>query len=351
MKKILKPLSKPIKISIVIPSHLDGAILRKCLESLKKADPKPLEIILVVDGDFDANPYKDEGYVTKLVKTDPGSGPARARNAGVKETHGDVIMFIDSDVAIHRDTIGLTIKAFNIDKDLAAVFGSYDDNPPEQNFLSQFKNLFNHYLHQTANEEASTFWTACGAIRKDVFCETGGFSNILIQQPFMEDVELGYRLKSSGYKIKLDKSIQATHLKRWTFLSLLHADIFYRALPWTRLILKAGSLINDLNLKISDRISVLSTFSLLGCLGLSWTQPAVLLPAASIFILLLLSLNFPLYRFFFNQSGARFCFQAILWHWFYFFYSGTCFGIGMVLHVFDKLREKYGGSSRLHNFL
>ncbi len=340
MEKTLKPMPESLDISIVIPAHQDGPILRKCLESLKKATPKPFEIILVVDGDFDAKPYKDEGYVTRLVKTGPGSGPAWARNAGVKEAQGDVIMFIDSDVAVHNDTIGLTIKSFNKDKDVVAVFGSYDDKPPAQNFLSQFKNLFNHYLHQTGNEDASTFWTGCGAIRKDVFLEIGGFTNIIIEQPFMEDIELGYRIKNLGYKIKLDRSIQATHLKRWTFLSLLYTDIFYRALPWTRLILKAGQLTNDLNLKISDRISVLSTFSLLACLGLSWIKPTVFLPASSIFILLLLSLNYPLYHFFFNKRGARFCFQAVMWHWFYFFYSGTCFGIGIILYIFDRLREK-----------
>ena len=66
-----------LNISVVIPAHQDGPKLRECLESLKKADPKPLEIILVVDGDFDAKPYKDKGYVNRLVKTDPGSGPAR----------------------------------------------------------------------------------------------------------------------------------------------------------------------------------------------------------------------------------------------------------------------------------
>jgi len=323
-----------LNISVVIPAHQDGSILRQCLESLKKADPKPLETILVVDGDFDAELYKDVGYVTHLIKTGPGSGPAWARNVGVKKASGDIIMFIDSDVAVHMNTIGLTIKAFNLDKDLAAVFGSYDDNPPEQNFLSQFKNLFNHYLHQTGNEDASTFWTGCGAVRKEVFLKVGGFTNIAIQQPFMEDIELGYRLKNSGYKIQLNKNIQVTHLKRWAFFSLLYTDIFYRALPWTRLILETGRLDNDLNLKTSSRISVLSTFGLLGSLVFTGANPA-----AGIFILILLSLNFPLYRFFSNKKGTQFCFQAVIWHWFYLLYSGTCFGIGIVSHIFNKFRK------------
>ncbi len=48
--------------------------------------------------------------------------------------------------------------------DLAAVFGSYDDEPAAPNFLSQYKNLFHHFVHQQGSAEASTFWSGCGAI-------------------------------------------------------------------------------------------------------------------------------------------------------------------------------------------
>jgi hypothetical protein len=51
------------------------------------------------------------------------------------------------------------------------LIGSYDDAPGANNFLSQYKNLFHHYTHQTGSEEASTFWGACGAIRRDVFLD------------------------------------------------------------------------------------------------------------------------------------------------------------------------------------
>jgi hypothetical protein len=61
------------------------------------------------------------------------------------------------------------MEAFQNDHDLAAVIGSYDDEPFEPNFLSQYKNLLHHYVHQTANRDASTFWGACGAIRRESF--------------------------------------------------------------------------------------------------------------------------------------------------------------------------------------
>ena len=62
------------------------------------------------------------------------------------------------------------------DPDMVALFGSYDDEPAETNLLSQYKNLLHHYVHQTSQEDAFSFWTGCGAIRRDIFMEMGGFN-------------------------------------------------------------------------------------------------------------------------------------------------------------------------------
>ena len=123
------------------------------------------------------------------------------------------------------------------DPGLAAAIGSYDDAPGETNFLSQYKNLLHHYVHQTGNPEASTFWGACGAIRREVFLTMGGF-NEEYSRPCIEDIELGYRLKRAGFTIRLEKELQIKHLKRWDIVSLVKTDFFSRALPWTALILE-----------------------------------------------------------------------------------------------------------------
>ncbi|MCP4399853.1 MAG: hypothetical protein GY801_21430 [bacterium] len=128
---------------------------------------------------------------------------------------------------------------------VSALFGSYDDEPYETNFLSQYKNLMHHYMHRTGHEEASTFWAGCGAMRREVFLAIGGFDAHKYATPCIEDIELGYRLKKSGYRIRVLKALQAKHLKRWTPFSLLKADIFHRALPWTTLILEDKQFIND----------------------------------------------------------------------------------------------------------
>ncbi len=83
----------------------------------------------------------------------------------------------------------------------------------------------------------------------------------------MEDVELGYRLRKAGHRIKLCKSLQVKHLKRWDVVSMLKADIFQRALPWTEIILRERKCINDLNTGMSGRASVIVTFVLVSALA------------------------------------------------------------------------------------
>ena len=79
-------------------------------------------------------------------------------------------------------------------------------------------------------EDASTFWSACDAIRRNVFMAMKNFDEGY-DQPSIEDIELGYRLKQTGHKIRLCKGLQIKHLKRWNIVSLLKSDFFDRALP------------------------------------------------------------------------------------------------------------------------
>src|SRR5262249_39714878 len=132
--------------------------------------------------------------------------------------------------------------------------------------VSQYRNLLHHYVHQHGCTTASTFWGACGAIRRSVFLEVGGFDEERFPR-CIEDIELGYRLRAAGHRIRLDKRLQCTHLKKWTLRSMIRTDVMCRAVPWTRLILETRSAPDDLNVKGLQRVSVgltgLATLSLL----------------------------------------------------------------------------------------
>ena len=323
-------------ISVIVPTHGAEDSLRKCLSSLSQAVPSPSELIVVADGEAGDAGHIAQEFGAKLLTTPERGGPARARNLGAHKAQGDILFFLDADVAVSPNAVGRAVAVFAQEPGVDAVIGSYDDEPAAPNFLSQYKNLFHHYVHQTANEQACTFWGACGAIRRDVFLALDGFDEAY-RCPSVEDIELGYRLTRAGGRIRLCKALQVKHLKRWSVLPLLRSDILLRALPWTDLILRDRRLIDDLNLRLSSRISVALTLGLAGTVvGAAWQPWLLALSGAS--VLSLLALNAPLYWFFLRKRGLRFAVSAVPWHWFYYLYSGLAFVVGAARFLLRRAR-------------
>ncbi|HEY9877825.1 MAG TPA: glycosyltransferase family 2 protein [Leptolyngbyaceae cyanobacterium] len=313
-------------LSVVIPVYNGGDAFRKCLASISAANPKPREIIVVADGPSDDSWQVAEQFGAKVLRLPNQAGPAAARNAGVGLATGQVIVFLDADVTVPADFFEKVAEKFEQFPALDALIGSYDDAPEAPNFLSQYRNLFHHYTHQMAQEQASTFWGACGAVQKAAFLAIGGFDE-RYRTPCIEDIELGYRLKQGGCNIRLCKDVQVKHLKRWEALSMLKTDFFQRALPWTTLIWRDRTLKNDLNLNVSSRLSVICVYSAFLSLGLALWHPWISLITVGL-CLALIGLNLPVYRFFARKRGYRFAARVIPWHWLYYGYSGLAFALG-----------------------
>jgi len=317
-------------ISVIIPVYNGGDTFKRCLEALDRTLYESWECIVVDDCSTDDSAALAYAHGCRvLTGLQRRVGPAQARNIGAQVAQGDILFFIDADVLVQPGTIGHAAATMQAGPTLAACFGSYDDSPTETNFLSQYRNLLHHYTHQNANVEASTFWSGCGAIRREIFLEAGGFQGY--PRPSIEDIELGYRLRAAGHRIRLEKLLLVRHMKRWTPRQMVVTDIRDRALPWTQLIMQAGFAPNDLNLQISQRISTLAAF--MGLFGLillpfsGWGAAPVVAAA-----LLLIGLNSEFYSFLRQKRGLGFSLMAMPWHWLYFVYSGASFVIGQVLY-------------------
>jgi GT2 family glycosyltransferase len=318
-------------ISIVIPVLNGGDKFRHCLEAVSAADPPAFEIVVVNDGGTEDLSFVQSEFGGRVVNLERTGGPAGARNRGVRETTGDLLLFIDADVIVRPDIIRQVSAIFEQEPNVSAVFGSYDDQPLEANFLSQYRNLLHHFVHQNGKPEASTFWGACGAIRREDFEAVGGFDEARYPLPSIEDVDLGYRLKNAGKRIRLCAELQVKHLKRWSAASVIRTDFFQRGLPWTELIFRERNLLNDLNTSTANRISVVMALLLLGTAVLSFLLPSLLYATAACAIILLW-LNRSLYFYFRKKRGTLFAAMTIPWHWLLFLESGVAFATGLLLY-------------------
>ncbi|MBT8041133.1 MAG: glycosyltransferase [Xanthomonadales bacterium] len=278
------------RVSVVIPAYNAGEDLDRCLAAVMRSDYPAEEVIVVDDASTEASTAEIASrHGATLLRMARQSGPGLARNRGAEAARGEVLMFTDADVLLHADAIGRAVETLVAEPGVAAVFGSYDDRPTHPSFLSRYRNLYHHWNHQVANDEASTFWTGCGAIRRNVFLEHQGFS-CEFGRPSIEDIELGYRLRANGHRIRLQKDMLGTHLKEWTFGDMVKTDVMRRGAPWVALLLRHPGSPPDLNLNLAARIAtafagLFVLFLLLMVPGLPWSLPFwpwVLVPMSAV---------------------------------------------------------------------
>lgn len=333
-----------MRLSVIVPVHNARDTLAECLAGLGRSSRPPDEVIVVDDSSTDdsadvARAHQGVTLVTGTATHGP-RGAAWARNRGAERASGDVLVFVDADVVVHADVLLCMAAVFAGEPGLHALFGSYDAHPRCSDIPSRFKNLLHHYVHQHGKLRASSFWSGCGAMKRETFVTVGGFDE-RYERPSIEDIELGVRLFRAGMAIRLCPEIQATHLKRWTLTNLWYTDIFARAVPWTRLVLREGQLPDDLNLGWRSRASAVSSWAALLLALTTLIAPLGSLASmgyAGVALALMLStaLNADLHRFFLRRGGVRFAAGAWLLHHAYLLYGSLVFAVlvlGHALHL------------------
>lgn len=323
-------------ISVIIPVYNAASTLRQCLNALFASDYSHFEVIVVDDGSDDDSPGIIKQFPCKTVRLPENRGAAHARNRGAEGAAGEILVFTDADMTIERHTLRLIAESFRGQPHLSALFGSYRKTTVPTNFFSTYKNLVHHYTHQNSREDAATFWTGLGAIRKEVFRANDGFDE---RYKSLEDMELGYRLFQSGHEIGLIKQLQATHCKRYSFLGMIKSDLLNRAIPWTKIMLSKRIVRSDLNTKLNNVVSVPVAFLLLLGLPFPWVWPASWYVLVALFGLFL-ALNYDFFRFVLRERGTVFLIKAIGMNWLSYLYSG----VGVVIGCVSHLRNSDGGS-------
>lgn len=317
-------------VAVVVPVGGAAPTWSRSARSLARLDPAPGELVVVVDGPHEdlADTAREAG--ARVVTLEERGGPARARNCGVQATSADVILFVDADIEVPPDLVARVAETFTSRPDLSALMGSYDDSPGDPGFLSQYRNLLHHFVHQNGREVASTFWAGCGAVRRPAFEELGGFDETLVDR--IEDIDLGARLIRAGHSIRLVKDLQVKHLKRWSLTGMLATDLWRRAVPWTELMLREGAMVNDLNVRFQDRVSVAAAFVALLALAAAVLWPP-LLAVAALAVLAVVGLNAPLFRFYLRQRGPLFALGTLPLYWIFLLVCGIGVALGLFRHL------------------
>lgn len=322
-------------VSVIVPTYNAGDWLDRCLAGLTASDWAEREIIVVDD----ASPTADAEAMAKrhgvrYLRLDTNSGPAVARNRGVDIARGGLIMTVDADVVVHGDTLRKGVEALQADERVGAVFGSYDEHPDHPAFLSQYRNLYHRWVHQQGDEEASTFWTGCGLVRREAFEAAGGFGADY-RRPSIEDIEFGYRVRDAGWRILLVKDMTCTHLKDWGLVDMVRTDVFRRGVPWMALLLRRGKDESALNTNPKAKVATLAAGLLVSLLlgALVWPKLLWGVPAL---VAVIVAMQWGFYRDTARLKGVGFALGVVPAQVLFFLCCAAAIPLGVLRHLGDR---------------
>lgn len=338
--------SSPL-LSVIVPARDGGDVLRESLPALRASDlpDGTWELIVVDDGSADRTAEIGGRWADRVLRLPgPARGPAFARNRGSEAASGGVLVFVDADVCVHPDALGRLLDLLDADGEPVAAFGAYDTQPPAPGLVSQYRNLMHHYVHARNGGQADTFWAGLGAVRRHAFQEVGGFDEARYPRPQIEDIELGYRLRTLGHRIVLDPSVQGTHLKRWTLGQMIRSDLLDRGVPWMMLLLErravgGGTLNIGLRERLLTMLAVAGTAAML--LAVAFLSPLLLVLGLGCLTVVVLG-NAALLGWFARERGARFAAAVVPLRLLYYLLNGVSVALALARRGVGLVR---GGSS------
>ena len=194
-------------VSVVIPNYNYAKTLPKCLDALVEQSYPSIEIIMVDDGSTDNSVEIASRYPCKIIRT-KNNGVSAARNTGVAHAKGDIIFFLDSDVALFKDAIENAVQEFQKDPSLGSVCGIYAKEALfNDSLVEEYRTLQGYYWRISSESYVTAGFFSLGAVKKSVFNELGGFYENLNNS---EDIEFGHRLNQK-YKLLLTRRVMGYH--------------------------------------------------------------------------------------------------------------------------------------------
>ena len=280
-------------VSIVIPTYNAEKTIGPLLDSLLQLDYPDYEVIVVNDGSRDRTREIVEGYPVRPINQ-PNRGASAARDAGLRAAGGEIVAYVDSDVAVTPDWLRNLVLPLS-DPEVAATTGRtvFLRNERCTSWMRSMdierRNARRRTYTRLANGPNSAF-------RRSILLEVGGFDPSWYHA---EDTEVSYRIGQKGLRIRYVPEAIVYHVPEEDWRNYLRKR--YRdAKAFTRMLAKytKPALLEDdfvsLSMKVQPPLFLLTLglAALAALLSLTPLRTYALMALAAILVLAIL-MNFP----------------------------------------------------------
>ncbi|MEU7752468.1 glycosyltransferase family A protein [Micromonospora sp. NPDC049101] len=288
-------------VSIVVPNYNGADTLPLCLRSLQGQTYPNIEIIIVDDGSSDDSLAIAKRFGVTVTSTGSNMGCGVARNTGVARSTGEIVFYVDSDIALASDAVASAVAILRGDSTIGAVCGVQDAEPlVNRTLVAQYRGLQYHYWSASSVGDVSFMFPSLCAIPTKVHTEIGSFNPKLKQT---EEVDFGYRL-SQRYRLRLSQAVRGRHAHD-PRLRILLRKLFHRARLRVPLYADARHFANGFETRQRAWASLAAAASLPAFL-----LPLILGPAGLLGPVLMLAVSIAcdagMYRFVFRRRGLAF---------------------------------------------
>ncbi|MFT3710206.1 MAG: glycosyltransferase [Archangium sp.] len=215
------------RLSVVISTFNRLPLLQELLDALGKQTfpPQQFEVIVVDDGSREAaepvlSKRKDPFRLS--VITQANAGAAAARDAGIQQARGEIVVITDDDMLVPNEFLAEHAKAHDAGHTLVLGQIGADDSLGHKPLFERFHadQLARFVARFHDNPTAVRGVMVCTgnvSFRREAYLEVGGFDRSLGRS---EDRELGVRLQKSGAKLYFAARALTTHRSEHTDLSV-----------------------------------------------------------------------------------------------------------------------------------
>ncbi|MEV4759250.1 glycosyltransferase family A protein [Micromonospora sp. NPDC049559] len=212
-------------VSVVIPCYNRARTIGLCVRSVRRQTYPDIEIVVVDDASGDDSAGIAESAGATVLRLPSNSGPGAARNLGAEHARGDILFFLDADVALEPESVASAVAALRAEPRLGAICGVLrPESLVSRNLVARYRALQMYHWWLAREGPLEGLHTALCAMRAEVFREIGPFDPTLRHT---EAPEYGYRLRQR-YEVRSTAAIAGVH-DHDSQLRVLLPKVFLRA--------------------------------------------------------------------------------------------------------------------------
>jgi len=186
------------QVSVIIPTFNSARFVSQAVDSVLAQTYPDLEMIVVDDGSTDHTQAVLAGYGREIRTIyQENRGPAAARNMGFLTSHGDCVLFLDSDDRLKPNMLELLVSSLKAQPDLGLVYSAWQQiNEDGTRVLGEVRpNKQGQVLKEIVRRDLF-FFPGAAVIRRECLERVGPFDESLYG---CEDADMWLRLARAGY--------------------------------------------------------------------------------------------------------------------------------------------------------